>query len=94
MDILQKQGLKASFVAIKLMYILSQLWQSSYQRGEYMLIIYNKKTKEFLRWYGFNSKFPNGEFSKEVLNLRDNEDYIKIPDDSAFAKLILTNINS
>lgn len=56
-----------------------------------MLIIYNKNTKEFITWYGPNSKFPNGDFSEEVLNLHGNEDFIKIPDDSDFAKMILAS---
>ena len=58
-----------------------------------MLIIYDKNTKEFIRFHGTNSMFPNGEFSKETFNLRDNEDYIKIPDESDFAKIILSNIS-
>ena len=53
-----------------------------------MIIIFDKNTKEFLRFHGTNSKFPNGEFAEEALNLRYNEDYIKIPDDLDFLKML------
>lgn len=56
-----------------------------------MLIIYNKDTKEFIRWYGTNSMFPDGEFDEKALNLGSNEGYVKIPDDSDFAKMLQAN---
>jgi hypothetical protein len=57
-------------------------------RGENMIIIFDKNTKEFLRFHGTNSKFPDGEIAEETLNLRFNEDYVKIPDDSDFLKML------
>lgn len=53
-----------------------------------MIIIFDKNTKEFLRFHGTNSKFPDGEFAEEALNLRYNEDYIRISDDLDFLKML------
>lgn len=59
-----------------------------------MKIIFNKDTKEFIRWYGTNSRFPDGEFDEKVLNLGYNEDYVNIPDDSDFARLVQANLSN